>query len=381
MFTRPIRLASGILAFQEQLNGTWIDYVPGGRRLVVTFENAAPPRDTSAGRDPWQLEPARAAGCSVIGVKTREATWYREPDLHAFFRDPVFRAFCRRFESCLFYGSSMGGYAALAFSGAVPGSGVLAYNPQTTLDPRIVPWETRFRAGRTQSWDGDFADARDSAPLARRIYVTYDPFLRADVGHVERLAGDNLVRLRTPFAGHVTATMLNGLGVMNDVFMGALTDKMADYPAWIRGRRRLAGYYAQFGRRARHPGMKRRLFEMALARKADHVEARHGMMTLLIEEGRFAEALAFHDGHYKGNDTARLTAVKIGLLAGHCYLAQGDREAARRVMTQALAAAPVDPALIPALHALADRMDAAASAEARAWSDAARRHWALPGAD
>lgn len=46
---------------------------------------------------------------------------------------------------------------------------VIALDPQSTMDPRVVPWETRFAEARRQDWTGPFADARAGAAKAKAI--------------------------------------------------------------------------------------------------------------------------------------------------------------------------------------------------------------------
>jgi tetratricopeptide (TPR) repeat protein len=163
----------------------------------------------------------------------------------------------------------MGGFAALVFSDAVPNAEVLALNPQTTLDIRIVPWEKRWKIGQAQNWDGDFSDAAIFSRRARKIYVTYDPFYVPDRMHVERLSSDNLVRVQVPLVGHSTTIWLNKMGLLKSLFQEVL-DGTYDARAFreaARKRRTLARYYIQLALQAGR--RRRRLRDWSLQRAAE----------------------------------------------------------------------------------------------------------------
>lgn len=376
MFSQSIELASGTKGFQRELAQTWVDYIPGGRRLVVTFDTAQPLDADARLRNPWGMKAVLAEGCSVVGVKVRTPNWYRDPELHAFFRDPEFRAFCQSFESCLFYGSSMGGYGALAFSAAVPGSTVLAFSPQTTLDAERVPWETRFVSGRRQDWTGDFVDACDSVADAKRIYVVYDPFFGPDVRHVERIQGDNVVRLRAPFSGHISIKLVRDLGNLQKVLRGALAGGTHFFPALVRNRRQSAGYCAQFGKRTCVGDLKRRMFERALEIDPQEFNALHGMMLLHAADRDFSAALACYRRLAVPTPMwQRVVAAECGLLASQLYLDLGDVATAHHTLAETLARAPAVSGLRLALHQAADTLGPEAHDMIAAWAVKTECKW------
>ncbi|GLK70347.1 alpha/beta hydrolase [Ancylobacter dichloromethanicus] len=110
------------------------------------------------------------------------------------------------------YSVSMGGYAAIRFAGLLGVSRILTFSPQYSIDPRIVPWEKR--------WDRLFDRPRQilwehlMAPRGVPIILFYDPHNR-DRHHVrlfERVA--DVVRVRVPYAGHASVTVLMQCGLL-----------------------------------------------------------------------------------------------------------------------------------------------------------------------
>jgi uncharacterized protein (DUF4415 family) len=124
---------------------------------------------------------------------------------------------------------------------------VLAHNPQSTLDPAVVPWEKRYPRGTRQDWSGDFADAADAAPVARKIYITYDPFYSLDKRHIERLGIAPIEHLKMPFLGHRTPDHLNDMRILKPTTEMALDESLSSesFAKLARERRSLPRYYAR----------------------------------------------------------------------------------------------------------------------------------------
>ena len=176
-----------------------------------------------------------------MGVFARTKAWYRDPEILSYFDGKVAEGFFDRFDQVVFAGASMGGFGALTFSAHVPGANVIAFNPQTTLDERLVPWETRYRFGRVQNWDLPASDAAQTVQVAGKAYVFYDPFFDLDRQQVQRLQGDNVVLLKTWFSNHFAAPMLRKLDILKPVMLGAMDGTLdaAEFYRLMRARRRL----------------------------------------------------------------------------------------------------------------------------------------------
>lgn len=329
MFTRIVTLVNRQRVFQEETEGYFLDFVPQGPRLVVAFEAAGAVQERPEGdRLGWGHDWILRQGHSLISVKPKKVEWYRGADLHRLFRDPEFVALCLRFDRCLFYGGSMGGYGALALAQAVPGAYVLAHGPQSTLAADLVPWEKRFLIGRTADWSGDFRDGADTPKTAGKIYITFDPFHKTDSRHAFRVKGPNVFHLRSPFAGHVPQVYLSKLKVMMDVFHHALEGDEGFYPGLVRGRRALGDYYAAMGGRTRDPDLKDRLYRKALELDPENIPTAHDMIMARSEEGDHA-AVADHYQRVRHLHTIQLGyMLPIRVVAGLSLLELGRRDEA-----------------------------------------------------
>lgn len=254
MFSEELRYLNGISYYQVETPNYFVDYIPGDlNQLVITFENADKPDEPrpDGRRLPWGGEFLNKKGYCVLGVKPKKVDWYREACLHAFFRSQDFKAFVSSFSKVFFYGSSMGGFAALVFSDSVPGSIVIAFNPQTTLIPELTQWERRYPQGTKQSWDGDFNDAKQFALKAKTVYVAYDPFCKEDNLHIRRIAQDmdNMIELKMPFVGHIMLVWMRQSGILDDFLSGAFSESLTGYSCSVlaRSRRNISRYYHVFG--------------------------------------------------------------------------------------------------------------------------------------
>jgi hypothetical protein len=237
---------------QKEIGDYYVELTPTGEDLVLSFENADD-SNPEPNRLPWGYNHLREQGVAVLGVKTKRSDWYRGRELHDFFRSEDLHALVGSYRKVLFYGSSMGGFAALTF--CTPGALVLAHNPQTSLDPELTPWDSRYPEGKRQDWSGDFARAWDGARLASQVFATYDPFLEVDRRHVERLDPANLVPLKAPFLGHSLPSYLRRIGLLGDLVPLALSSGLTSewwYGA-IRKRRELARYLLLMSDHVRTP--------------------------------------------------------------------------------------------------------------------------------
>ncbi len=245
MFTVEKSYEDGSAFFQIELENYFIDYVPRDPdTLFVVFDGSKPANKPEPWqRYPWGGEFLLRQGFSVIGVKAKNADWYRGEELHKFFRDAAFQELVSSHKRVFFYGTSMGGFAALVFSQIAPGCTVLSLNPQTTLDPAKVPWENRYPEGLAQDWGGDFADAADALGVQGRVYVVYDPLWEADKRHIKRLPQDKIVRLKIPFLQHDLAGHLSNMNLLKDIVLHlAAGDIEHWFPRALRARKDYALY-------------------------------------------------------------------------------------------------------------------------------------------
>lgn len=186
-----------------------IRYCPSNSNdlLVITFANF---RQRQSKALPGFGEALlRAEGISALHVSCDSNNWYQYRellhlgDLIASLRD--------RYRSVVTYGSSMGAYAAILFSGQVRADRVIAASPQYSIDPAKVPFDN------TWDWaakDVVFINDRITSNTAGKIIVIYDD-KHVDGQHADRIAADILIqRITVPHAGHPVLHDLQQSGVL-----------------------------------------------------------------------------------------------------------------------------------------------------------------------
>ena len=216
----------------------------GEHQLVISFDNLSDAGYPYTDIRPWAESFVRGNGWSHLGIYARGPSWYRDAKLIHFLENLRDDEFFARFGRVTLIGTSMGGFAALAFASLVPGAHVVAMSPQTTLDPLIVPWEDRFQKGQAQNWDLPYSDAATGLENAGKVYVIYDRFLEADQAHADRLPQDKIITLNAIGCGHKTAVALRRMEQLKPIMKLGITGKLteANFYNMLRSRRDLLFY-------------------------------------------------------------------------------------------------------------------------------------------
>ena len=262
---------AGPTGFFREGSGHSFLHIPRGDTLVVTFDNLDIAMNKRAERRPWGFGFIEKQGWSMLGVMANGWTWYRDPWVWDQFDSLRDAGFFARYKRVVFYGASMGGYAAAAFSGACPGADVVAISPQSTLDKGGVPWETRYKVAWDKDFSGPYGDAAQVSGAARRVTILYDPYEPLDAGHADRFTADNVLKLRTPLLGHRLGSSLHQMGILNGIILGALDGTLtpAQFYAALRARRDFPRYQRELFQRAidrNHPDLARKLGHWVLRR-------------------------------------------------------------------------------------------------------------------
>ena len=226
-------------------------------RLLVTFDNLSNVGDTSVEREPWAFKYARDENISHLGIMAHVSDWYRDPTLIDRMKKLKKDGFFEGYDRVIFAGVSMGGYAAIAFGSLVPGAHVVSINPQSTLDPDLVPWETRYENGRRQDWTLPLGDAAKLTRKLGRVNIFYDPYHELDQQHVDRFSGKNVHIFKCWFSNHKTAVFLRKIDALKPVMSHCIFDELTGpdfyrlyrarrYLPWYRGS--LSSYFRDLGR-------------------------------------------------------------------------------------------------------------------------------------
>jgi pimeloyl-ACP methyl ester carboxylesterase len=266
-------------------------FVKSGPTLIVTFENLDHVFEHGT-RLPWGFDFVQSQGWSILGLMAHDWTWYRDKDVFAFFNRLRDEEFFDQFERVVFYGASMGAYAACAFSAACPGATVVAISPQATLERDLCSWEKRYQ----KAWKRDFTSQYGYAPemvrKAREVFIFYDPLEAPDAMHAALFQGPNITKLKCRFQGHRIASGLIQMGLLKPV-VGACVDgtlNTTEFYKMLRVRRTFRRYLRELIHKIdieRHPLMVARLAEYVLAQGAGPVFRKklNAANALLIRRG------------------------------------------------------------------------------------------------
>jgi hypothetical protein len=267
MFDRRFT-TNDIVCNQEETENYYIDFIPGSAILFVTFESMST-RDIQSNSDrlAWGARALCSRGFAVLGIKPKQNCWYRRSDLYATLERLRDEGFFASYSKVVFYGSSMGGYAALAFCGLAKQSIVLTFNPQTTLNIQLVPWEVRFGQGKGEDWAGAYADAGAEADKAAEVWACYDPLYRLDKLHIDRLPRHNLRELKLPGVGHEMPAHFHKLGFLHTVLDGVVQGdlELEEFCKLARRRRHYGPYYSRLGQKIKNNDIRKKFLDLALS--------------------------------------------------------------------------------------------------------------------
>ena len=177
-------------------------------------------------------------GITAYHVLCRGNDWYHYPEMPQALA--ALRADIAPGARVILYGSSMGGYAALRFSGWLAPDTIIAFAPQASVDPARAGWEKRW-APQTPAltWDR-------LAPCTRATcYVVYDPF-NMDRRHVALLRREvSLIPLHSHFSDHHVTEFVLESGLLETLLLGIAqgTFRPCAWQAELWRRRAVISYY------------------------------------------------------------------------------------------------------------------------------------------
>ena len=194
----------------------------------------------------------------MLGVLAGGWTWYREKWVSDQFDKLKKEGFFKQFDRVVFYGASMGGYAACTFSAAAPGCDIVAISQQSTVDKDIVPWESRYKVVWDRDFSGKYSDAAKVSKKANKVSILYDPYEPLEAQHAARFTGKNVQHLRTPLLGHRLGSSLNQMGILSPIILGALDGSLTseEYYKFLRTRKTSPHYQRELFKKAADKGHK-----------------------------------------------------------------------------------------------------------------------------
>ncbi|GGL67250.1 hypothetical protein GCM10011392_22210 [Wenxinia marina] len=230
-------------------------FIDAGPKLLVTFEEASAIRRAPGAR-PRGFEMAAREGWSLLAFIADGPTWFRSDAMTWFVDRQVDDGFFEDFDSVLFHGSGMGGYAAGAYSVAAPGCRVLLHRPVATLEPAVAGWDRRDLGARRLDFTTRYGFAPEMVDAALAAWVVHDPLHAPDAMHAALFRRPNVTLLRAPLAGARLEQMLELMDATPRLLSAAM-DGTLDRAEWgriWRGRREIVPYARLLLRRAEGAG-------------------------------------------------------------------------------------------------------------------------------
>ena len=238
-------------------------HIRRGDTLVVTFDNLDIAMNKREGRKPWGFDFIEAQNWSMLGVMANGWTWFRGDTVAAEFNHLRDSGFFEQFSRVVFYGASMGGYAAAAYSAAAKGSTVFAISPQSTLDKSLVPWEARYKKAWDLDFSGPYGDAAIASQQAKKVHLMFDPYVAPDAAHAARFTGSNVTRWRCSLLGHRLGSSLDQMGILQEIARKSISGELDN-----------STFYQLLRKRHEFPRYQRELANLALERNRPELAAR-----------------------------------------------------------------------------------------------------------
>lgn len=253
--------------------------------LVVTFETAASITDRRMDGATFGETVANPRDWSHLCLIADHQTWYRSPDVYAYFDGLVDDAFFEEYDNVVFYGAGMAAYAAAAYSVAAPGATVILIQPQATLDPKVAGWDPRFTDYRRLNFTDRYGFAPDMTEGAGEVFVIYDPDQSLDAMHAALFRRSFTSFLPCRYLGPDVAGDLDRMHILPSVLSAAATGNFDASLFWTfwRARRNHLPYLRRLLRRIESDG--RPVLGAALA---ESVGARMGDAAMLAKARELA---------------------------------------------------------------------------------------------
>ncbi len=178
---------------------------PQARQLFVTFrQRLAQPGTFDA---PQPVRSFVRAGYAHLHLQSRWNDWYINAETRAL--DAALREASAPYDRVVGLGFSMGGYAALRFSGALGLRHLITVSPQFSLSPRVLPKDIRYR-DCAAGYDDALGDLATYGRTDLAGAVLLDPFKRLDLLNAQHIQDvfPGLTLCRLAASGHPASRVL-----------------------------------------------------------------------------------------------------------------------------------------------------------------------------
>ncbi len=195
--------ATRIVYDDEEIRVIWH---PGQNDFVlITFGDM---RATVQGHRYFADKPAQKANIAALGFVAKSPNWYPAKNVRRAFQ--AISSLIADYPTKIAYGGSMGGYAAVKFSGLFGASHVIAFCPQWSLDPAecdgINPgWQDHLRPDMTGM-------GIRAADIGGQIFLSIDQRDQLDMFHGGKIleASPDARVINVPWIGHNVTSVFAG---------------------------------------------------------------------------------------------------------------------------------------------------------------------------
>lgn len=187
-----------------------------GKGLIFTF---TPFMFSNINSDGFGVKFLLAEGYDVVSFKCVKDSWFQNLPLSAI---EAAAAIGRSYNRVVTYGSSMGGFAAVAFADLLAATEIIAVCPQYTIKEAFDKRWSR-QAAAISEWPFEI---QEGSCKGCRITFLYDNFLRSDRSQVEKIikavGSSDIHEITVPFSGHPAGHFLSETGQMAEIVRSIL---------------------------------------------------------------------------------------------------------------------------------------------------------------
>jgi len=260
--------------------------VEGARKTLITFQNVwdRPNINNPGFAEPWLAKrPVNAIYFTCSGND-----WYQYPEMTR--AVSVAAAAIAAGQDVLCYGLSMGGYAAIRFSGALGAHRVLALAPQYCISAERAPFERRWRREAARI---AFIDEPAFAKAAPDLTIIYDP-VSPDRDQVEAIVARHPAKtIPLRHAGHKVALILSEMNLLSGALASFVDDRLDgdELRAAYRARRATSALYLRhLGWAGIHLPRKARILKAGLKIKPHNRKLLEALANVELRQGNPGEA-------------------------------------------------------------------------------------------